>query len=126
MAELSGPPQTRHYWAIGHKLDSNGTLMNYCEISDLTVNCNLGSQTGSAFACGAIRLMGHHTKVYRVKEVGWGTKSSGPSCHSAGCLHNLAIRMRPPTAFAGPHASCIAPGLPEWSHELTGPNGLAG
>ena len=70
----------RHYWAIGHQLKTGGSLMDYFEVSDLTIDCDLGVQSGSLFACGALRIMGHHAKARRVKVVNWGTKSSGPPC----------------------------------------------
>ena len=35
---------TRHYWAIGHELGSGGTLMDYFEVSDLTIDCDLANQ----------------------------------------------------------------------------------
>jgi hypothetical protein len=68
---------TRHYFAIGHALSS--TTMDYFDVSDLTIDCNL-AQTGTKFACGAVRVMGNHARTRRIKAIKWGTKTSGPAC----------------------------------------------
>jgi hypothetical protein len=61
----------KHYFAIGHVLGTGSNpvqpnRVDYCEVSDLTIDCGLASN-GSA-ACGAVRLMGHHCR------------SGGPHC----------------------------------------------
>jgi len=67
---------TRQYYAVGHALSS--TTLDWFEISDLTIDCNL-AQTGTTFACGAARIMGNYSRVRRVKVINWGRKSSGPA-----------------------------------------------
>jgi hypothetical protein len=75
------PPDYRHYFVIGHPLASGGSLMDSFEVGELTIDCNLSDLTGSRFACGAVRLMGNHARVRRVKVVNWGTKTSARPCH---------------------------------------------
>lgn len=70
---------TRHYVAIGHALSSS--TLDYFEVSDLTIDCNLALQTGTKFACGAVRAMGNHARARRIKAINWGKKSSGPDCY---------------------------------------------
>jgi hypothetical protein len=45
--------------AVGHALTagspSHANLVDFAEVSDLTIDCNLGAQTGTAIACGAVR-----------------------------------------------------------------------
>jgi len=71
---------TRHYWAIGHLVGSGGSLMDRFEVSDLTIDCNLSGQTGSAVACGGVRIMGNHARVRRVLVKDWGTKTADQAC----------------------------------------------
>ena len=54
-----------HYYAIGHPLTS-AAKADYLEISDLTIDCNLPSGVTSV-ACGAIRILGDHAMIRRVK-----------------------------------------------------------
>ncbi len=72
---------SKHYFAIGHPFSSGGqpNLMDYFEISDLTIDSNLAGATTQT-ACGAVRVMGNHARVRRIKVVNWGTKASGPAC----------------------------------------------
>ena len=74
----------KHYFAIGHALDDGGSpaqpyLKDFLEVSDLTIDCNLANSGSSAF--GAIRVMGHHCRIERVKAVNWGTKSVTTPCY---------------------------------------------
>jgi hypothetical protein len=77
-------PNYSQYFAIGHALTTGSPAapnpLDFCEVSDLTIDCNLTAQSGNAVACGAIRLMGNHVKVYRVRAINWGTKTSQKSC----------------------------------------------
>jgi hypothetical protein len=68
---------TRHYFAIGHALSS--TTVDYFDVSELTIDCDL-AQTGTKFACGAVRVMGNHARTRRIKVINWGKKASGPDC----------------------------------------------
>lgn len=72
-----------HYYAIGHPLvDENEAsyTADFCEVADLTIDCG-ASGAGSSAACGAIRLMGDHVQVNRVRVINWGTKSSTRPCY---------------------------------------------
>lgn len=64
-----------HYYAIGHSLSSTSKV-DYFEVSDLTVDSNLPSGVTSV-ACGAIRILGDHAKIHRVKAKNWGTTAAG-------------------------------------------------
>ena len=69
----------KQFYAVGHALGSS-TLADSFEISDLTIDCNLPS-TGTAVACGAVRLMGNQTLVQRVKAIKWGTNTANVPCY---------------------------------------------
>jgi len=71
---------TRHYWAIGHDLGSGGSRLDYFEVCDLTIDCDLATQGNSAIAIGGVRLLGSFARVRRVKVVNWGTRSSNLTC----------------------------------------------
>jgi hypothetical protein len=66
----------KHYHAISHALDSgtSPTPAEFFEVSDLTVDCNLEGQSSGKTACGAVRVMGRHCLISRVKAVNWGSK----------------------------------------------------
>jgi hypothetical protein len=72
-------------FAIGHALTTGDpaqpNLVDLAEVCDLTVDCNLAGQSGTQVACGAVRLMGNHVKVSRVKAKKWGTKTSSKPCY---------------------------------------------
>jgi hypothetical protein len=76
---VDGLAANNQYFAIGHAL-TNGTLPNnldFVEVSDLTIDANLQSAGQTAnLACGAIRLMGNHVRIRRVKAINWGNKLS--------------------------------------------------
>lgn len=63
------------YYAIGHEfaISSVPNTVDYAEISDLTIDCNLPAST--QIACGAIRLMGSHIRIRRVKAKNWGNRT---------------------------------------------------
>jgi hypothetical protein len=71
-----------HYFAIGHPVQIDGQFnpLDFLEVADLTIDCNL-SGNGANLACGAVRLMGNHTRIRGVKAVNWGTKTSARTCH---------------------------------------------
>jgi hypothetical protein len=72
------------FFAVGHKLTTGNpeapNPLDFCEVSDLTIDCNLAAQPGATVACGAVRLMGNHVKVRRVRVKSWGTKTSARPC----------------------------------------------
>ncbi len=71
----------KHYFAVGHPFTSGGqpNLMDYFEISDLTIDCNLAGAT-TLTACGAVRVLGNYARVRGIKVKNWGKKASGPDC----------------------------------------------
>ena len=71
----------KHYFAIGHPFTSGGqpNLIDYFDISELTIDCNLAAGT-TLTACGAVRVMGNHARVRRIKVTYWGKKTGGPDC----------------------------------------------
>jgi len=66
-----------HYCAIGHSLGVSAQA-DYCEIAEFTIDCNMPSSPN--VACGAIRLMGSHTRLRRVRACNWGTRSTSRKC----------------------------------------------
>lgn len=75
----------KQYYAMGHALKitspASANPLDAVEISDLTIDCALHAQPVTVgkyapVACGAIRLMGSHCRIARVKAINWGTKSS--------------------------------------------------
>ena len=50
--------------------------VDFFEVSDLTIDCNLSGQSGSSVAAGAVRVLGNHTRVAKVSVINWGTKSA--------------------------------------------------
>jgi len=53
-----------------------GTMADFFELSDLTINCNLAGVSGATSTAGAVRIMGNHSRVVRVKVTNWGNKST--------------------------------------------------
>jgi hypothetical protein len=61
-----GPPGLRY-----------GTVADFFELRDLTIDCNLSGVSGANSTAGAVRVMGNHSRVVRVKVTNWGNKSGG-------------------------------------------------
>src|SRR5438093_9155770 len=75
--QLVGATTTnKHYFSIGHPFTSGGqpTLMDYFEISGLTIDCNLAGAT-TLTACGAVRVLGNYARVRSIKVKNWGKKA---------------------------------------------------
>ena len=72
---LVGQPGT--CYAIGH--DFAAGTVDYFEVSDLTIDSNLmiPVATGNT-ACGAVRVMGNHARVRRIKVINWGANAAVP------------------------------------------------
>src|SRR5437016_2820419 len=68
-------PTTQRVYVIGHALSSS--TVDFFEVSNLTIDCNLGALSGTSSTAGAVRLMGNHSRVVRVKVINWGNKNSG-------------------------------------------------
>ena len=80
---LNPTTQNIQQYAIGHDLTTGSPAvpnpLDGVEVSDLTIDCNISATT--AGACGAIRLLGSHCRIRRVKAVNWGTKSATKPCY---------------------------------------------
>ena len=63
------------FFAVGHPLGASANV-DFFEMSDLTVDCNLTGLNADA-AAGAVRVMGNHVAIKRTKGINWGTKSAG-------------------------------------------------
>jgi hypothetical protein len=63
-------------YAVAHPLSSS--TVDFFELSGLTINCNWSGQA-SGVAAGAVRIMGNHSRVVRVKVMNWGVKAGGPA-----------------------------------------------
>ena len=63
----------KRVYAIGHTLSA--IPVDFFEVCDLSVNCNF-ADTGSTWTAGAVRVMGNHARVARVKVWNWGNKST--------------------------------------------------
>lgn len=66
------------FFAVGHALGANANV-DFFEICDLTINCNLTALNGDA-AAGAVRVMGNHASIRRIKAINWGTSSADKPC----------------------------------------------
>ena len=73
-----------HYFVVGHSLVAGSPSVpnpvDFCEVLDLTLDCDLANQSGSSIACGAVRLMGNHVRIRGLKAKNWGTKSTSVPC----------------------------------------------
>jgi hypothetical protein len=74
---ISATAPDAHYCALGHALSAS-TQADYCEIAELSIDCGLPPSPN--MACGAIRLMGSHTRIRRVRAHNWGTRSGSQAC----------------------------------------------
>src|SRR5262249_31703514 len=65
------------FFAVGHSLATGNPLqanpLDTFEVGDLTIDCSLVNQSGTQVACGAVRVMGNHARVRRVKAINWGS-----------------------------------------------------
>ena len=73
-----------HFYAVGHALSAGP--IDFFELSDLTIDSNLAAFTGATPACGAVRVMGNHALIKRVKVINWGTKASSRPCFVASVI----------------------------------------
>ena len=69
---VPGSTSGYHYFAVG--APTTGPVDNF-RLTDLTIDCGLPSS--AAVACGAVRVMGSHVRIQRVKCVNWGTRTNG-------------------------------------------------
>ncbi len=69
-------------FAIGHPLvlDGQPNLLDFFELSSLTIDVNLTNGTGANVSGGGVRVMGNHLRLHRVKVINWGTKTGSRPC----------------------------------------------
>jgi hypothetical protein len=78
---LVGAAQTDgQYFAIGHALGASGRTVDFFEVADLTIDCNLAGQPADV-ASGAVRAKGTHSSIRRVKAINWGTRTTAMECY---------------------------------------------
>lgn len=84
--QLVGASAPYEYAAIG--CNYNDYLDSF-EASDFTVDCNLAGQASSNVACGAIQVVGKHTRTRRIRVINFGTQTPGFECFplTAGGAH---------------------------------------
>jgi hypothetical protein len=70
---LVGQASNGTYYAVGHDF-ANGTV-DFFELSELTIDANLMIPTANSSVCGAVRVMGNHAKVRRIKVINWGANA---------------------------------------------------
>ena len=71
---LIGQPGT--LYAIAH--DFADGPVDHFELSELTIDANLMVPTANSAFCGAVRVMGNHARVRRIKVVNWGANAAIP------------------------------------------------
>jgi hypothetical protein len=95
---LVGDPAGGTYFAVGHDF-ANGPV-DYFELSDLTIDCNVMIPTGAGNAvCGAVQVMGNFARVRRIKVVNWGANSAKP-------LFAICMVMADDASTASPVSNC--------------------
>lgn len=69
-------------YAVGHDLQVTSPsvapgLVDFAEISEMTIDAGFADMSNANTTAGAVRLMGHHARVSRVRILNWGNKNSG-------------------------------------------------
>ncbi len=87
---VAAPAANAHYYAIGHSLTTGNpaqpNLMDFLEVSDLTIDCNAVIPTATSAACGGVRVLGNHVRIFRVKAINWGTNATTVPCFALNVL----------------------------------------
>jgi hypothetical protein len=73
---LVGQAVNGSYFAIGH--DFAGGPVDYFEVSELTIDSNLMIPVANSAVCGAVRVLGSHARVHRLKAINWGANDAKP------------------------------------------------
>src|SRR5206468_8429501 len=92
-------PATGQNYAIGHDLGAT-TRADLSEVMDLTIDCNLPT-TGSVAVCSAVRLMGDHGLIRRVRAINWGSRDSLKTCSVLSCITALPDSGVPEITHSG-------------------------
>jgi len=97
--QLANHTGNASYFAIGHDI-STGTKVDFAEVSDLTIDCNLGL-AGASTACSAVQFMGDHARIVRVMAINWGSKDANKPCSVLSCITALPGSGVPEVAHSG-------------------------
>jgi hypothetical protein len=73
--KLVSAATTQRAYAIAHAITSS--TVDFFEVCDLTIDCNFVPSQGTSWTAGAVRIMGNHSRVVRVKVKNWGNKATG-------------------------------------------------
>jgi len=65
-------------FVLGHDL---ATAADYFELCDLTLDCNLTTSPGGGATCGAVRVLGTHVRLARVRAKNWGCSLTNQTCY---------------------------------------------
>src|SRR6266542_3672496 len=95
---LVGDPAGGTYYAIAHDLSAGP--VDYFEVSDMTIDCNMMIPTAAGNAvCGAVLVMGNYARVRRIKVINWGANSAKP-------LFAVCMVMADDASTASPVSNC--------------------
>ncbi len=87
---VGAPTADAHSYAIGHALSTGNpaqpNLLDFIEVSDLSIDCNAVIPSATAAACGGIRVLGNHVRIFRVKAINWGTNATTVPCFALSVL----------------------------------------
>ena len=79
LKRVNDVPANKIGYAVGHELTKTGpspNLVDFAEITELSIDANFAELTNAGTAASAIRMMGNHARAVRVKITNWGNKSS--------------------------------------------------
>ena len=65
-------------YVLGHSLTS---AADYFEVCDLTMDCNLTTTPSGGATSGAVRVLGNHVRIARVRAKNWGCSLTNGTCH---------------------------------------------
>ena len=79
LKRVNDVPANKIGYAVGHELTKTGpspNLVDFAEITELSIDANFAGLSNLGTAASAIRMMGNHARAVRVKITNWGNKSS--------------------------------------------------
>ncbi|MBL9171514.1 MAG: hypothetical protein JNN07_27525 [Verrucomicrobiales bacterium] len=74
--KLVNTTASKNIYAVAHD-STTGATVDFFEISELTIHANFSGAGTSASSFGAVRIMGSHSRIVRVKAIDWGNKWTG-------------------------------------------------
>jgi hypothetical protein len=103
--QLANHTDNATYFVIGHDI-SAGAKVDFAEVSDLTINCDLAN-AGASTACSAVCLMGNHARIHRVRAINWGSKAGNKPTSVLSCITAMPYAGVPEVADAGIEACVV-------------------